>query len=149
MSKIRFNDSFDASKCLQQIKIPDLLHVCAPCSELPSIINSMVFLHFFFYFSMYFLQLFMVKSTILLYKFLLSEIYFKQCHARHSDCMLALISILAIVVWNVPPSNQWHGIKCIVLVTLFIVFLYFFFLSTSILIFFKSNICFLVYLGQS
>ena len=26
--KIGFNDSFDVTKCLQQIEMPDLLHVC-------------------------------------------------------------------------------------------------------------------------
>ena len=27
--KIGFDDSFDVTKCLQQIEMPDLLHVCA------------------------------------------------------------------------------------------------------------------------
>ena len=27
--KIKFDDSFDVTKCLQQIEMPDLLHVCA------------------------------------------------------------------------------------------------------------------------
>ena len=27
--KIEFDDSFDENKCLQQIEMPDLLHVCA------------------------------------------------------------------------------------------------------------------------
>merc|ERR1740128_494915 len=27
--KIGFDDSFDVTKCLQQIKMPDLFHVCA------------------------------------------------------------------------------------------------------------------------
>ena len=27
--KIGFNDSFDVTKCLHQIDIPDLLHICA------------------------------------------------------------------------------------------------------------------------
>ena len=27
--KIGFYDPFDATKCLQQIKTPDLLHICA------------------------------------------------------------------------------------------------------------------------
>ena len=27
--KIEFDDSLDATKCLQQIEMPDLLHVCA------------------------------------------------------------------------------------------------------------------------
>ena len=26
---------FDVTECLQQIEMPDLLHICAPCSELP------------------------------------------------------------------------------------------------------------------
>ena len=26
--KIEFDDSFDETKCLQQIEMPDLLHVC-------------------------------------------------------------------------------------------------------------------------
>ena len=29
LKKIGFDDSFDVTKCLQQIEIPDLLHVCA------------------------------------------------------------------------------------------------------------------------
>ena len=33
-----FSDSFVISKCLQQIELNDLLHMCAPCSKLPSII---------------------------------------------------------------------------------------------------------------
>ena len=40
--KIGFDDSFDVTKCLQQIEIPDLLHMCAPCSELPSNISTML-----------------------------------------------------------------------------------------------------------
>ena len=36
-----FNVSFDITKRLQQIEIADLLHVCGPCSELPSNINTM------------------------------------------------------------------------------------------------------------
>ena len=36
----RFDDSFVVTKCFQQIKIPDLLHVCAPCTELPSNIST-------------------------------------------------------------------------------------------------------------
>ena len=39
--KIGFDDYFDVSKCLQQIKISDLLHVCAWRNEQPSIITSM------------------------------------------------------------------------------------------------------------
>ena len=27
--KIEFDDNFDVTKCLQQIEMPDLLHVCA------------------------------------------------------------------------------------------------------------------------
>ena len=27
--KIGFDDSFDVTKCLQQIEMPDLLHICA------------------------------------------------------------------------------------------------------------------------
>ena len=34
--KIEFNDSCDVTKCSQQIEIPDLLHMCATCSELSS-----------------------------------------------------------------------------------------------------------------
>ena len=30
----------DVSKCLQQIEIPDLFHMCKPCSELPSYIST-------------------------------------------------------------------------------------------------------------
>ena len=42
LKKIRFDDSFDVTKCLQQIEIPRLLHMCAPRSELPPNISSMV-----------------------------------------------------------------------------------------------------------
>ena len=34
--KIGFDDSFDVTKCLQETEIPDLLHMCTLCSELPS-----------------------------------------------------------------------------------------------------------------
>ena len=44
--KIGFDESFDVTKCLQQIDIPDLLHMCAPCSKLPSIIRTMFQLFF-------------------------------------------------------------------------------------------------------
>ena len=27
--KIEFDDSFDVTKCLQQIEMPDLIHMCA------------------------------------------------------------------------------------------------------------------------
>ena len=39
--EIEFDDSFDVTKCFQQIEIPDLLHMCAPCSELSSNILTM------------------------------------------------------------------------------------------------------------
>ena len=32
----KFDDSFDVTKCLQVIEIPVLIHMFAPCSELPS-----------------------------------------------------------------------------------------------------------------
>ena len=34
--KSGLDDSFDVTKRLQYIEIPDLLHMCATCSELPS-----------------------------------------------------------------------------------------------------------------
>ena len=40
--KIGFDDSFDATKCLQQIEIPDLLHMCAHCSELSSEYHDLI-----------------------------------------------------------------------------------------------------------
>ena len=40
-TKNRIYDSFGATKCLQQIKLPDLLHICAPCTELPSHISTL------------------------------------------------------------------------------------------------------------
>ena len=40
--KIAFDGSFDATKGLQQIEIPDLLDLCAPCSEQPSNISTMI-----------------------------------------------------------------------------------------------------------
>ena len=39
--KKRFYDSFYVTKCLQQIEIPDILHICTPCSELPFYIGTM------------------------------------------------------------------------------------------------------------
>ena len=39
--KIAFDDYFGGTQCLQQMEIPDLLHICAPCSELPSYISNM------------------------------------------------------------------------------------------------------------
>ena len=39
---IGYGDSFDVIKCLQQIEIPNLLHMCATRSELPSNISTMV-----------------------------------------------------------------------------------------------------------
>ena len=32
--KIGFDDSFDVTKCLQQIEMPDLLHVCASRNDI-------------------------------------------------------------------------------------------------------------------
>ena len=43
LQRIEFDDSFDVTKSLQQIEIPDLLHFCTPCSELPSNISTMDF----------------------------------------------------------------------------------------------------------
>ena len=40
--KIGFDDSFNVTKCLQQIGMPDLFHMCVPSSEQPSNINTMV-----------------------------------------------------------------------------------------------------------
>ena len=36
-----FEDSFNVTKCLQQIEMQYLLNMCAPCSELPSNISTM------------------------------------------------------------------------------------------------------------
>ena len=44
--KIGFDDFFDVTKCLQPIEIPDLLHMCALCSKLPSNISTMPFTSF-------------------------------------------------------------------------------------------------------
>ena len=40
-TKLYLKTSFDVTKCLQQIEIPDLHYMCAPCSELPSNISTM------------------------------------------------------------------------------------------------------------
>ena len=48
--KLGFDDSFDVTKRLQQIEIPDLLNVCAQRSELPSDISTMIYDKFSFYF---------------------------------------------------------------------------------------------------
>ena len=40
--KIGFDDSVDVTKCLEQIEMPELLHMCAPCYELPSNRSTMV-----------------------------------------------------------------------------------------------------------
>ena len=37
----KFDDSFDVTKCLQQFEMPDVWHMSAPCSELPSTISTM------------------------------------------------------------------------------------------------------------
>ena len=34
--KIEFDGSFDVTKCLQQIEMPDLLHMCVYWNEQPS-----------------------------------------------------------------------------------------------------------------
>ena len=39
--KIGLDESFDVTKCFQQIEISDLLYLCAPRSELPSNISTM------------------------------------------------------------------------------------------------------------
>ena len=36
-----FGDSFDVTKCLQQFEMPDVWHMSAPCSELPSTVSTM------------------------------------------------------------------------------------------------------------
>ena len=38
-----FDDYFDLTECLQQIEISDLLHLCAPCSQLSSNISTLWF----------------------------------------------------------------------------------------------------------
>ena len=38
---VGYDDSFDVTKCLQQIEIPDVLHMCAQCFELPSSISTL------------------------------------------------------------------------------------------------------------
>ena len=40
--KMEFDESFDVTKCLQQIEIPDIWHTCAPRSELPSNVSTMI-----------------------------------------------------------------------------------------------------------
>ena len=39
---IEFEDSLNITKCLKQIEISDLLNICAPCSELPFNISTML-----------------------------------------------------------------------------------------------------------
>ena len=39
--KIGFDVSFDITKCLKLIKMHELLHMCAPCSELTSNISTL------------------------------------------------------------------------------------------------------------
>ena len=39
--QIGFDDSFDVTKCFQQIKIPDLFHMCAEWNEQPSNLKTM------------------------------------------------------------------------------------------------------------
>ena len=41
-----FDDSFDVTKCLQRVEISYLLHMCAPCSKLPSDISGMIITQF-------------------------------------------------------------------------------------------------------
>ena len=41
-TKFGLADSFEITKSLQQFEIPDLLHMCAPCSEIPSNICTML-----------------------------------------------------------------------------------------------------------
>ena len=41
--KIEFDDSFDVTKCLQQIEMAELLPVCAWWNEQPSIIKTMFY----------------------------------------------------------------------------------------------------------
>ena len=43
----RVNDSFDVTKCLQQIEKPDLLHMCALWNEWPSNIKAMIYLQIY------------------------------------------------------------------------------------------------------
>ena len=37
-----FDNSFDVTKFPQQIEIPVLMHMCAPCSEIPSNLSTML-----------------------------------------------------------------------------------------------------------
>ena len=39
--KFGFDDSFDVTKCLQQIEMSDLLHVCAYLNEQPTNLKNM------------------------------------------------------------------------------------------------------------
>ena len=43
----RFDDSFDVTKCLQQIEKPDLLHVCAQSNKQPSNLKTMILSRWF------------------------------------------------------------------------------------------------------
>ena len=47
--KFGFKDSFDVTKCLQQIEIPVLLHMCAPSSELSYNISTMAIIDIIMY----------------------------------------------------------------------------------------------------
>ena len=42
--KIGFNDSAEVTECIQQIEIPNFLHMCAPCFELLSN-NSTIYIY--------------------------------------------------------------------------------------------------------
>ena len=40
--KIGFGNSFELTKCIQQIEISDLLHLCAPCSDVPYTVRGLI-----------------------------------------------------------------------------------------------------------
>ena len=41
-NKFGFDDSIDLTQCLKQIEIHDLFHMCAPYTELPSNISTIL-----------------------------------------------------------------------------------------------------------
>ena len=47
--KIGFDDSFDVTKCLQQIEISDILHSFAPCSEIQYDYSTIIPRHIYFF----------------------------------------------------------------------------------------------------
>ena len=101
--KIRFDDSFDVTKCLHQIEIPDLLQMC---SELPSNISTMCYTFTIWEFEDFGLNFALGFRVWIMFNFILHNKgweWVRECFLP-KECFLEI----RVCTWFVPIAEIWN-----------------------------------------